>query len=126
MPNAGPSPQRQGRLLAVVIDEHAMATVERALRDRVEQAEGRHDRAGRQHLDHEVAAGHVVDLLGEVLRVLVKDVLGRPGALPAHVDWRLRLDHARRRHRPRRRYGRAAQELADAVFSRRNPSLHSP
>ena len=79
------APQRQRVLLAVVIDEHAVAAVERALGDRVEQAEGRHHGAGRQHLDLEVAAGHVVDLLGEVERVFVEDVLRRPGALPAHA-----------------------------------------
>ena len=86
------APQRQRRLLAVVIDQHAVAAVERALGHRLEQAEGRHDGAGRQHLDLEIAAGHVVDLLGEVERVLVEDVLRRPGALPAHADRTLRLD----------------------------------
>ena len=101
------APQRQRRLLAVVIDEHAVAAVERALGHRFEQAEGRHHGAGRQHLDLEIAAGHVVDLLGEVERVFVEDVLRRPGALPAHADRALRLDDGgggdgsdRRRPRP--------------------------
>ena len=80
------APQRQRVLLAVVIDQHAVAAVERALRYRIEQAEGGHHRAGRQHLDLEIAAGHVVDLLGVVEGVFVEDVLGRPGALPAHAD----------------------------------------
>ena len=90
------TPQRQRVLLAVVIDQHAVAAVERALRHRVEQAEGRHHRAGRKHLDLEVAAGHVVDLLGVVEGVFVEDVLGRPGALPAHADRALRARDARR------------------------------
>ena len=63
-----------------------MAAVERALRDGVEQPECRNHGAGRQHLDLEVAAGHVVDLLGVVLREFVEDVLRRPGRLPAHAD----------------------------------------
>ena len=88
------APERERGLLAVVIDQHAVAAVERALRHRVEQAEGRHHGAGRQHLDLEVAAGHVVDLLGEVERVFVEDVLGRPGALPAHADRALRARDA--------------------------------
>jgi hypothetical protein len=69
-----------------VIDEHAVAAVEQALGDRVEQLERRNNGAGRKHLDLEVAAGHVVDLLGVVDRVFVEDVLRRPRALPAHAD----------------------------------------
>ena len=79
------APQRQRRVLAVVVGDHAVAAVERALVDRVEQLERRHHRAGGQHLDLQAAAGHVVDLLGEVLRVLVEDVLRRPGALEAQA-----------------------------------------
>ena len=97
------APQRQRVLLAVVIDEHAVAAVERALRHGVEQAEGGNDGAGGQHLDLEIAAGHVVDLLGEVERVLVEDVLRRPGALPAHGD-RARLPLGDHRE-PERRAG---------------------
>ena len=95
------TPQRQGVLLAVVIDQHAVAAVERALRDGVEQAEGGHHGAGGKHLDLEVAAGHVVHLLGVVERVFVENILGRPGALPAHADRALRLRRlpARRRSR---------------------------
>ena len=93
------APQRQRGLLAVVIDQHAVAAVEHALRDRVEQAEGGHHGAGRQHLDLEVAAGHVVDLLGVIQRVFVENVLRRPGALPAHADRALGLDDGRRGHR---------------------------
>lgn len=81
MPKAGPEPQRV--LLAVVIDHHAVAAVERAARNRVEKAEGGNDGAGRKHLDLEVAAGHIVDLLREVAGVFVEDVLRRPGALEA-------------------------------------------
>jgi hypothetical protein len=37
-----------------------------------------------EHLDLELATGHVVNLLGEVAGVLVEDVLRRPGRLEAH------------------------------------------
>ena len=93
------APQRQRGLLAVVIDEHAVAAVEHALGDGVEQLEGRHDGAGGQHFDLEIAAGHIVDLLGEVVGVLVEDILRGPGALPAHADGALRLDDGRRGNR---------------------------
>jgi len=63
-----------------------MAAVEGALADRIHHVEGLDDRAGRQHLDLEVAARHVVHFLRVVERVFVEDVLGRPGALPAHRD----------------------------------------
>ena len=92
-----------------------MAAVERPLRHRVDQAEGRHHCAGGQHLDLEVAAGHVVDLLRVVERELVEDVLRRPGALPAHRD---RAGLALRDHRKAERRaggggaGRGLQELA--------------
>ena len=79
------APQRQRRVLAVVVGHHAVAAVERALVDRLEQLERRHHRAGGQHLDLQAAAGHVVDLLGEVVGVLVEDVLRRPGALEAQA-----------------------------------------
>jgi hypothetical protein len=82
-----------------VIDEHAVAAVERAFRHGVEQAEGGHHRAGRKHLDFEIAAGHVVDLLGVVEGVFMENVLRRPGALKAHADRALRLDEAGRGHR---------------------------
>jgi hypothetical protein len=94
-----------------MVDAHAVAAIEGARGDRVEEAEGRHHGARRQHLDAQLAAGHVIDLLGEIVRVFVKDVLRRPGALPAHVDRALRLDHARRRDRGAR-HGGSAQELA--------------
>ena len=45
------APQRERVLLAVVVDQHAVAAVERALGHRVEQAERRHHGAGGQHLD---------------------------------------------------------------------------
>ena len=89
------APQRQRVLLAVVIDEHAVAAVERALRHGIDQPERRHHGAGRKHLDLEVAAGHVVDRLGVVERVFVEDILRRPRALEAHGDRPLRLDDAR-------------------------------
>ena len=107
------APQRQRGVLAVVIDEHAVAAVEHALRHRVEQAECRHHGAGRKHLDLEVAAGHVVDPLAEVERVFVEDVLRRPRALEAHADRPLRLDDARCRDGCRAGRERAGlQELA--------------
>src|SRR5687767_206734 len=55
-----------------MVHHHAVAAVERALRHSVDQLEGRHHSARRQHLDLQVAAGHVVDLLGEVESVLMK------------------------------------------------------
>jgi hypothetical protein len=101
-----------------VIHEHAVTAVERALRYGVDEAERRDDGAGRQHLDLEVAARHVVDLLGEVERVLVEDVLLRPGALPAHGDRSLRFgDHREsERGRARRGDGRTGQELPARGF----------
>jgi hypothetical protein len=42
---------------------------------KLEQAECGHHGTCRQHLDLEVAAGHVVDFLGVIDRELVKDVL---------------------------------------------------
>ena len=72
-----------------------MAAVEGAFRDRIEQAKRRHHGAGRKHLDLEVAAGHVVDLLGVILGVFVENILGRPGALPAHADRALRAGDGR-------------------------------
>ena len=69
-----------------------MSPVEGTLRHRVEHAESRHYRAGGQHLDLQVAARHLVDLLGVVERELVEDILLRPGALPAHRGNPLRLD----------------------------------
>jgi hypothetical protein len=98
-----------------MIDQHAVTAVERSLGDRVEQAEGRHHSAGRQHFDLQIAAGHVVDDLGVVLRVFVEDVLRRPGALPAHGDRALRLHDARRQNDGARSgYTSAVQELAAA------------
>jgi hypothetical protein len=94
-----------------MVDHHAVATIERSFRHGVEEAESRHHRARGQHLDLEVAAGHVVDLLGEIERELVEDVLGRPSALPAHADGALRLDNARGRNSRSSRNCRSTQEL---------------
>ena len=91
-------PQRQRVLLAVVVAQNPVSAVQRALGDRFEQTEGRHHRAGGQDLDLEFAAGHVVDLLGEVQRVLVEDVLRRPGALEAQAGDGRRLGKCRRGH----------------------------
>jgi hypothetical protein len=79
-------PQGECILLAVVIAKNAVATVQRALRHRFEQAESRYHGTGRQHFDLEVATGHVVDLLGEIEGVFVENVFRRPGRLPAHAD----------------------------------------
>ena len=76
-----------------MVGQNAVATVERALVDSVQQLEGWHHGARGQHLDLQAAARHVVHLLGEVIGVLVEDVLGGPGALEAQAD-RLRIaDH---------------------------------
>ena len=58
-----------------------MTPIQGALVDRVDEIEGFHDGARRQHFDLQPPARHVVHLLGEVERVLVEDVLGRPRAL---------------------------------------------
>ena len=119
------SPQRQRGLLAVVVDEHAVAAVEHPLRHRIEELEGRHHRPGGQHLDLEVATGHVVDFLRIIERVFVKDVLRRPRALPAHVDRALRLDDARRRHGRGRRHRSSFEEPAARRYCRWRLSEHS-
>ena len=79
-------PQSERVLLTVVVAQHAMAAVQRAFGNSFEQAEGRHHGTGWQYFNLQVAAGHVVDLLGVVQGVFVEDVLGRPSALPAHGD----------------------------------------
>jgi hypothetical protein len=89
-----------------------VAAVEHALGDGVEQLEGRHDGASGQHFDLEIAAGHIVDLLGEVVGVLVEDILRGPRALPAHADGALRLDDGRRCNRSGTRHSRAFQEFS--------------
>ncbi|MNN49345.1 hypothetical protein D3C81_1638650 [compost metagenome] len=91
-----------------------MAAVEGALADRVDQVERLDHGARRQQLDLEFAAGHVVDLLDEVARELVKNILGGPGALPTHRHGALRLDDGREAHRRGTHGGGActAHELA--------------
>ena len=107
-------PQRQRVLLAVVVDDDAVGAVERSLGDRVQHAEGRHHGTRRKHFDLQIAAGHVIDLLGEVKGVLVENVLGRPGGLPAHRNRPLRLgDHREAQRRgPGGHCGSACEELA--------------
>jgi hypothetical protein len=60
-----------------------MATVQGALVHGVQQLEGRHHGTRGQHFNFQAATGHVIDFLGEVVGVLMEDVLGRPGALKA-------------------------------------------
>ncbi len=79
-------PECDRRLLAVVVYDHAVTTVEGSLGNRIQKAEGGHHRARGQHLDLQVSAGHVVDLLCEVVGILMEDVFLRPRALPAHRD----------------------------------------
>ena len=109
------TPERQRVLLAVVVDDDAMTAVERALGNRVQQSERRHDGTRGQHLDLEVAAGHVVHGLGIVQRVFVEDVLGWPCRLESHAD-RAGLalgDHRKTQRCARGRCaGRRLQELA--------------
>src|SRR5262249_8138864 len=95
-----------------MVGEHAVAPVERSLRHSVEKAECGHDGARRQHLNLEVSTGHFVNLLGEVEGVFVKYVLGRPCALPAKIDWALRLGNGRQSHGRRGCGSGAAEELA--------------
>src|SRR5215510_2613655 len=78
------TPERERILLAVMIGEHSMSPVKGTLRHGVEHAESRYYRAGGQHLDLQVATGHLVDFLGVVERELVEDILLRPSALKAH------------------------------------------
>ena len=79
-------PQGQSVLLAVVVTQHAVATVQSAFGHGFEQAKCRHHSTSGQHFDLQIATGHVVDFFGVVQGVLVEDVLGRPCALPAHRD----------------------------------------
>jgi hypothetical protein len=102
------APKRERRLLPVVVDEHAVAAVECSFRHRVKQAECRHHGAGRQHLDPEIAAGHVIDFFCEIEREFVKDILGGPSTLPAHGDRALRPDDVWRRDARRGSQGRTA------------------
>src|SRR4029077_9550290 len=116
------APQRKRGVFAVAIHEHTVATVEHAFRHRVEQAERRHHGSRREHLDFEIATGHVGDALAEVLRVFVEDILRRPGALEPHIDRSLRLDDGRCGYRSNARDGGATQELT-AARSRITPLM---
>src|SRR5207244_12561192 len=89
-------------LVAIMLVEPSMPFLDRAPRNRVEKSERGYDCTGRQQLDLEIAARHVVDSLGVVERIFVEDILGWPRALPPHGD-RSRLtrgDHGKsqRRH----------------------------
>src|SRR3546814_17288740 len=64
----------------------------------IEQCEGRHHGAGGQYFDLQFAASHVVDLLGEVQGVLVKNINRRPSALETEVDGGLRADNGGKAH----------------------------
>ena len=77
------APQRKRVVLAVVVGHHAVAAVQRALVDRLQQLECRHHGARWQHFNFELAARHIVDFFGKVVGILVKDVFGGPGALEA-------------------------------------------
>src|SRR5262245_23023705 len=90
-----------------------MAAVEGSLRYCIEQPKRRDHGAGREHLDLEVAAGHVVDLPGVVLGVFVENVFRWPRALPAHVDRALGAYHVRGRYgRCSSGRGRDLEEIA--------------
>jgi len=88
--------QSQGILLAVVVDDHTMSAVERALGHCIQYGEGRHHGSRWQHFDLELPAGHVVHLLGEVEGVFMENILGRPGGLPTPAYRHLRLDDCRK------------------------------
>jgi len=113
------APQRQRVLLAVVVDQHAVAAVERAFRHGIDQPERGHHGAGGKHVDLEVAAGHVVDRLGVVECVFVEDILRRPSALKAHADGALGIDNGRggdRRGGARCGHFQKAAAAGDAVL----------
>ena len=117
------TPKSYGRVLAVPVGDHAMAAVERALVDRVEQLERRHDCTGRKDLDLQAVARHVVDLLGKVICVLVKDVLRRPGRLEAEADGLCTRHHRHTERGSTCRGGRGArEELAAIRLRRRSPA----
>ena len=63
-----------------------MRAVDRAFGNRIEQTECRRDRSRGQHLDLQVAAGHIPDFFCEVEGELMKDVLFGPRVLPAHGE----------------------------------------
>ena len=106
--------QRKRLVLAVPVRAHAVTAVEHAAADGILHPEGAHHGAGRQHVEPQLPGSHLVDAPRVVLRVLVEDVLRRPGALEPPDDRRLRLgDH---REAERRAGGSGArgglQELA--------------
>src|SRR5690606_4567358 len=90
--------QRQGVLFSVVVAEHPVAAVERALGYGVEQCESRNHRACGQDFDLQFATRHVVDFLGEIEREFMKDVYSRPCALEAEVGRTLRTDDSGEAH----------------------------
>src|SRR5690606_28189777 len=87
--------QCQRVLFAIVVTQHAVATIERALGNGVEQREGGYHCTSGQYFDAKLTPCHVVDLLGEVEGELVEDVNGGPGALETEGRGGLRLDNGR-------------------------------
>src|SRR5690606_41733029 len=93
----------------------AVAAIERAGRNGVGQVERLADGARGQHLYLQLALSHVVDLACVVLRELVENVVGRPGALEAQRHRRaLRAGNGRKTQGRGARYGRRAREETKA------------
>ncbi len=89
------SEQRKRLVLAVPVGGHTVAAIERAGEHRVLHFEGLGNRARRQQFDLQLAARHFIDTCDEIRRKLVKNVLGRPGALKLEIHRFLCARHIR-------------------------------
>ncbi len=86
--------ERGGLVLAVPVDRHRVRRVEHAVVHGVHHLEGADDRAGRQQVDVEAAARHLLDTRGVLAGEVHPDVGGRPRRLHLHDERRLR-EHRR-------------------------------
>ena len=73
--------QRRCLVLAIPDVANAVAAIENSGMHRVLHLERRHDRAGREHIEFQPPAGHLVDLLGVVGGEFVKNIPRRPRRL---------------------------------------------
>src|SRR6185369_8665432 len=103
-------------VLADEVVARGMRALDRALLDGVDHAEGRHDLAGSEDADLELAARDLLDALRDHLATAVDGVEAlreARGAAPAHVRQRRGLRHGLRRGRRGYRGDAAAsQEFA--------------